>query len=156
MSPRQKLQLIKLSIGGLIAILVIVNFVIYFILNSYVDDFNRISEIKQIQAGLAEYNSDLNYYPPVKEPRLLSDLYSNSQKLCEEGFKRLSDICQYEYLPKVPDNLFAKGNYYYYQDTNESSAYKIEFTLKHNFKYLNLVKGKNCASPGQIIGGSCF
>lgn len=151
MSPRQKIQLIKISVISVVILLIAANVVVYIILNSYQKDYLVISEIKQIQTGLVDYYADQNYYPAVNNVILLNDVYSNSEKLCDDGFHRAADQCNKVYLPIIPDSVNGSG--YYYKDISEGKNYFIEFELKHNIAGLN--KGKNCASFGQIVSGSC-
>jgi len=148
---------IEVLIVGIIALIIIgidVFVISYF--NNKSRDIQILSEISQIRSGLETFLMANNFYPISESPVELNDDYAGTEKLCFEGFKKLSDPCQKVILSTVPNFFVNQGNIYKYKSTENNKNYQIEFTLQTNFKELGLKKGTNCANNLQIITQPCF
>jgi len=125
-------------------------------LNSKQQDIQVIAEVSQIRSGLEVFLLTNNYYPQAPEPVALNDAYSSTEKLCLEGFKKLTETCQKNILNPVPNYYLSQGNTYLYKSTDNNKNYQLEFFLKTNFKNQGLAKGKSCATNSQITNQPCF
>lgn len=141
---------------SLILVVIIVDIVVVNYLNKKEQDIQVLSEISQIQSGLELYLHLNNYYPEKTEKIDLNNANLGTEKLCLEGFRRISDSCEKNIISPLPNHYKSEGNVYIYQSVDNGKNYKIEFTLKSNFKSLGLAKGKNCADNAQIVSQPCF
>lgn len=141
---------------SLILVVIIVDIIVVNYLDKKERDVQVLSEISQIQSGLELYLQLNNYYPEKTEKINLNDTNLGTERLCLEGFRRLSDSCEKIIINKIPNHYKSDGNVYIYQSVDNGKNYKIEFTLKSNFKALGLAKGKNCADNFQIVSQPCF
>jgi Tfp pilus assembly protein PilE len=139
-----------------IIIMIIIDVSVIWYLNLKQRDIQTLSEISQIRSGVEEFLFFNNYYPKTKEVTLLNDAYLNTEKLCQEGFRKFSDKCKKIILDPLPNSDFNLGNQYFYQSLDNSESYQLEFILKTNFKKQGLKKGKNCATNSQIVSQPCF
>ncbi|MCX6744747.1 MAG: hypothetical protein NTX82_04450 [Candidatus Parcubacteria bacterium] len=119
-------------------------------------DIQVFSEIDQIKSGLEVYLLKNNFYPESNGIINLSDSYSGTEKLCGDGFKKITDNCSQNILKPIPNQYLAEGNIYRYKRSDDGQNYQLEFNLVSNFKNLGLKKGKNCANNIQIISQPCF
>ena len=145
-----------LILVGLIIIVGVVDIFVVSYFNKKERDIQILAEVNQIRSGLEVYLHYNNEYPGLNEPTVLNDAYEASEKLCQQGFKRMIDNCQKEILKQIPNQSFVQGNRYYYQAIDNQANYKLEFNLESDFKELGLVQGKNCADNLQIINQACF
>jgi len=125
-------------------------------LNKKSRDINILSDINQIRSSLEAYLMINSHYPKASEVISLNDSYLGTEKLCADGFKRLSDICPKTLLKPVPNTYFNEGNVYSYKSTDNDSNYQIQFTLNTNFAKFGLKKGVNCAINTTITSAACF
>jgi hypothetical protein len=140
-----------------LAIVVIVGDVFFIrYLNNKTRDLQVLAEVKQIRSGLEAYSFMNKFYPEQTAAVKLNDSYAGTEKLCDSGFKRISDSCLKNIINPIPNQYLAQGNTYKYQSVDNSNDYLLEFNLITDFKELNLVKGKNCANNRQIISKTCF
>ena len=141
----------------LILIVITVDIFVILHLNKKQRDIQVLAEINQLRSGLEVFLMSNNYYPVASQPILLNDGYSGTEKLCLDGFKKLSDACkQKSIMVPLPNFYINQGNQYYYKSADNNQNYQIEFLLNTNFKTLGLKKGKNCATNAQILSQPCF
>ena len=145
-----------LIVAILIVIILVADFFVISYLNSKQQDVQVLSEVSQIRSGLEVYLLANNYYPEALDPIVLNSDYTNSEKLCIEGFKKFSAACAREILNPIPNLYLTKGNSYIYKSTDNNKNYQLEFTLLSDFKAQGLKKSKNCAINSQIISQPCF
>jgi type II secretory pathway pseudopilin PulG len=138
----------------LIIVMIAFDIIIVLYLNVKTRDIMVLSDIKQIQSGLDTYLVENSEYPIATEPVNLNDVYASTEKLCSDGFKKNTDQCGRLILNVVPNSDLANGNIYKYQSDGQN--YKIEFSLKGNFKAQELSRGINCATNNQILSQACF
>jgi len=117
-------------------------------------DLTSISEITRLKSGMDLYYSYNSIYPVSEEIIKLNHDYSATQKLCADGFYKLTDICDKELVERMPHSKLTGGQYSYQTDA-EGVGYQIEFLLTQNHKTLNLVKGANCLQDGMLIPQPC-
>jgi len=125
-------------------------------LNSKEQAIQVLSEINQIRSGLEVFLLTNNYYPETATPVALNDAYESTEKLCFEGFKKLTEGCKKTILNPVPNFYLSQGNSYTYKSIDNNKNYQLEFVLKTNFREQGLLKGKNCATNSQITSQPCF
>lgn len=138
----------------LLILMIAVDIAIVLYLNLKSRDIEVLNDLKQIQSGLDVYLGENSQYPIFSEPVNLNDVYAGTEKLCVEGFKKKNFQCSRLILASIPNSDLAAGNIYKYQ--SDGKEYKIEFSLKGNFKAQNLSKGLNCATNNQILNQACF
>lgn len=148
-------QIELLIVIFLMIIMIAFDIAIVLYLNLKNRDLGVINDIKQIQSGLDAYLIKNSQYPVAGEAINFNDVYASTQKLCAEGFRKKVEKCNQEILAPIPNSDMNSGNIYIYQ-SEDGQNYKIEFTLKTNFKALGLARGKNCALNNQIISQPCF
>jgi len=149
-----KIEILVVSLVALIIIIIDVFVVLY--LNTKQRDVQVLSEISQIRSGLETFLLYNNFYPNAPSPVALNDDYANTEKLCADGFKKISAQCQKNILNPVPNFYFSQDNTYTYKSSVDNKNYQIEFNLRTNFKKLGLQKGKNCATNTQLASQACF
>jgi hypothetical protein len=135
--------------------LIFADAVLIYYLKAKEHDLKVLSEVSQIRSALETYLMLNNYYPLAEEPTKLNDSYLGTEKLCTDGFYRINVNCSKEIIKPIPQAYLAQGETYIYQ-TNDARNFKLEFTLKTNFKAYGLLKGKNCANNAQISSRACF
>lgn len=141
----------------LILIVITVDIFVILYLNKKQRDIQGLAEISQLRSGLEVFVMSNNFYPSASQPLLLNDDYSGTEKLCLDGFKKLSDECKKKSIIVPLPNFYANlGNQYYYKSADNNQNYQIEFILSTNFNTLGLKKGKNCATNAQILSQPCF
>lgn len=139
----------------LILIVIGVDIIVVSYLNNKERDIKVLSEIDQLRSAL-EVNIQLNnHYPRQSETIPLNDSNLGTEKLCSEGFRRVTDSCEKNILLPIPNQYKPEGNVYTYQSIDNGQNYKIEFTLQTDFKDLGLAKGINCADQQQIYSQPC-
>ena len=153
MNPRTIKLIIALAI---IVILIIADILVISYLNKKAHDIYVLSDISQIRSGLELHLQQNVYYPKTAKQVSLNDVYSGTEKLCTDGFKKSADPCPRLILNPIPNFFLAQGNNYLYQSLDEGADYNLEFNLKTNFLKYGLKKGKNCASSQGIVSQPCF
>lgn len=124
-------------------------------------DAVRLSDVRQVQAGLELYFNDFNMYPEANGVPLGT---ASTACLGESGFAAsCSPSVETIYLEAVSatprqglKRLSACGNEsnaYCYLGTN--GEYRIQFELENNNPLLGLVKGVNCAMEFGLEPGQC-
>lgn len=128
-------------------------------------DATRLSSVRQVQSALEDFFNENNTYPAGDK----LPLGDSAQSACLGMTGFLGD-CTGEaatlmrYVPRVYETGL-KGSVvcgnparkaFCYSVINEGNAYGIEFELENALPAAKLQKGKNCASPGQMIAGPCF
>ncbi|MCX6743075.1 MAG: hypothetical protein NT116_02445 [Candidatus Parcubacteria bacterium] len=149
-----KIEVLIVAIIALIIITVDIFVILY--LNKKNQDIQTLLEVSQIRSGLEVYLMANNYYPVAEAPVVLNDDYQGTEKLCIEGFKKISDQCQKNILNSIPNFYIKQGNSYTYKSIDNNKNFQVEFNLLNNFKELGLLKGKNCATNTQINSQPCF
>lgn len=139
----------------LIVLIIAVDIAVVLYLNQKSGDISVLNDIKQLQSGFDEYLIANTAYPVSLEIVNLNDIYANTEKLCTDGFKKMSEQCKRNILVPLPNSDLAGSNTYRYQSI-DGLDYKIEFSLKTNFKAQGLSQGINCASSSQILSQPCF
>lgn len=125
-------------------------------------DAIRLSDVRQLQAGLELFFVDYNIYPEALEVRALGT--ASTQCLSENGFSpTCSQSIESVYLEAIagtPKNglkeLSSCGdqvNAYCYIAVN--GEYRIQFELENSNPLLELQKGINCATENGLESGNC-
>ncbi|MCX6745907.1 MAG: hypothetical protein NTX00_02700 [Candidatus Parcubacteria bacterium] len=141
----------------LILIVITLDIFVVLYLNKKQRDIQVLAEINQLRSGFEVFLMSNNFYPAASQATLLNDDYSGTEKLCLEGFKKLSDACKKKsIMVPLPNFYINQGNQYSYKSADNNQNYQIEFVLDTNFKSLGLKKGKNCATNAQILSQPCF
>ncbi len=155
--PAKGITKIEILIFVLIALLIIIGDIVFIsYLNTKTQDIQVLSEVSQIRDSLEVFLLNNDYYPQAEDVVMLNDVYSETEKLCLSGFKKMGDICEKDLLVPIPNQYFSQGNRYFYKSINDNKNYQLEFTLKSNFPKQGLVKGKNCATNEGISSQPCF
>ena len=149
-----KIEVLIVAIIALIIITVDVFVILY--LNKKNQDIQTLLEVSQIRSGLEVFLMANNYYPVAAEPEAMNDAYLGTEKLCLEGFEKISDQCQRNILNPIPNFYVNQGNTYTYKSIDNNKNFQLEFNLLTDFKELGLLKGKNCATNTQINSQPCF
>lgn len=118
-------------------------------------DIYILSDISQIRSGLEVYFLLNNHYPEVSEAVNLGDLYSSTEKLCSDGFKRADESCAKNILASLPEVYKQEGIIYTYKSLANGQNYQIQFSLSTDFVAAGLKKGANCATNSQITSAAC-
>lgn len=124
-------------------------------------DAIRLSDVRQVQAGLELAFNDANTYPEFEEITPLG--VGNARCLSTDGFNSNCGTSERVYLEVVPatptDGLSglsvcgtSKNAYCY---LGGSSGYRIEFEMENDNPILGLQEGLNCASESGIEAGEC-
>lgn len=124
-------------------------------------DAIRLSDIRQVQAGLELYFNDFNMYPEELGIPLGT---ASTRCLSEAGFAAsCTPSVETVYLDAVAStprqglkkltSCGSETNAYCYLGTN--GEYRIQFELENNNPLLGLVKGVNCATEFGIEPGLC-
>ncbi len=122
-------------------------------------DAVRMSDVRQLQAGLEMFFIDYNTYPESLDYMALGA--ATTQCLTSQGFT--SSCSEGGYLEAVPTMPSAglKGlsscsdlsNMYCY--AAENGDYRIHFELEYDNPLIGLEKGINCVTPGGLEPGEC-
>ncbi|RMD51642.1 hypothetical protein D6827_01810 [Candidatus Parcubacteria bacterium] len=150
-----------LLIGFVIAVLAVTAAVSVITARSRLRDAVRISDIRQMQTGLELYFLDNNQYP-VSDYEMPLGVPATAC-LNGDGFSASCSNRDDVYLNVVPSTpagglkeQVACGGYqnvYCYFSSGEN--YQIEFELENSNPLLGLGKGVNCATPTELVAGSC-
>lgn len=125
-------------------------------------DAVRISDVRQIQAGLELRFNDVNEYPEWHEYFVLGEPATSC--LSDTGFAAScssgSQTVYLEVVPATPSGGLKEqvscsnvNNAYCYIGAN--GEYRLEFELENNNRILGLQKGVNCATAGGLQPGAC-
>ena len=125
-------------------------------------DAIRLSDVRQLQAGLELYFNDYNVYPETSEVRALGQ--ASTQCLSENGFSPTCtpsiELVYLEAIATTPKQGLKKlsscsdqSNAYCFAAIN--GEYRIQFELENANPLLELQKGINCATEGGLRGGTC-
>ena len=122
-------------------------------------DAVRMSDVRQLQAGLEIYFVDFNTYPESLNYTALGT--ATTQCLASAGFtSNCSDNTYLEAVPAIPssglDELSScsdTSNAYCY--AAENGEYRINFELEHANPLIGLQKGINCATESGLEPGEC-
>jgi hypothetical protein len=129
---------------------------VYLYLGQKTHDINVISDISQIRSGFEVYLTINNYYPKINEAEALNDSYLGTEKLCSDGFMRITDKCNKVILGSIPNTYLVEGDTYLYKSIETDKNYQLQFSLQSNFPSLGLKKGINCATNTTITSVPCF
>jgi len=124
-------------------------------------DAIRLSDVRQMQAGLELYFNDFNMYPATEGLALGT---ASTFCLSEKGFASSCvpsvETVYLEAVPATPSSglkgMSACGqqkNAYCYVGNN--GEYRLYFELENPNPLLGLTKGLNCATEFGLEGGSC-
>ena len=124
-------------------------------------DAIRLSDVRQVQAGLELAFNNSNTYPEAADAIPLGE--GNARCLSTDEFTSScvsTDQVYLEIVPATPtDGLTGLGvcqtskNAYCYKGA--ASGYRIEFEMENENPILGLQKGLNCASESGIDAGAC-
>ncbi|KKR89540.1 MAG: hypothetical protein UU36_C0024G0001, partial [Candidatus Uhrbacteria bacterium GW2011_GWE2_41_1153] len=122
-------------------------------------DAVRMSDVRQIQAGLELFFIDHNAYPESVEATALGTPTTGC--LSEQGFSsNCADGLYLEAVPSTPtsglnqlSSCSDRSNAYCY--FAENGNYRISFELEHDNPLIGLVKGLNCATESGLESGAC-
>ena len=148
-----------LIIAGIIGILGVTAVVAVSTARSRTRDAVRMSDVRQLQAGLELYFIDHNEYPESLEYKALGTV--GTMCLSEQGF---SSVCNGNvYLESVGatpssgleglSSCSDISNAYCY--LAENGDYRVQFELEHNNPIIGLQEGLNCATQTGLSSGTC-
>jgi general secretion pathway protein G len=148
-----------LIIAAIIGILGITAVVAISTARSRTRDAVRMSDIRQLQAGLELFFIDHNAYPEALEYTALG--YTGTMCLSSSGFSSVCESNVYlESVGKAPSGGLNDmsscsdiSNAYCY--LAQDGDYRIQFELEHDNPVIGLVKGLNCASHRGLYAGTC-
>lgn len=142
---------------GVVAIVLVVCVLFVRSARAGMRDAVRISDIKQVQAGLELYFNEQYSYPVVTGPVAVGG--ANAQCMDGTGFASRCGSGRV-YMPLVPGNV--DGNPYAYISLNNEDVacttspcvkYALQFELEASRG--TLAEGPNCARPEGIKPGAC-
>lgn len=137
----------------LIVIVVAMDIFVILYLNAKNRDIQVLSEVDQIRSGLEVYLLKNNKYPGIEDIMVLNDNYQGTEKLCTDGFKKITDNCVRNILNPIPNQY---SSIYRYKSDQAANDYMLEYELMTDFKSLGLSKGKICVTNIQILSQPCF
>ncbi|MCG2687484.1 hypothetical protein L6260_01625 [Candidatus Parcubacteria bacterium] len=148
-----------LIIAAIIGILGITAVIAVSTARSRTRDAVRMSDVRQMQAGLELYFINHNEYPQSAEYIPLG--MAGTSCLAEQGFLAVcNDNTYLESIGATPatglDGLSSCGdisNAYCY--VAEDGDYRIGFELEYDNPIINLQKGLNCATQSGLEPGAC-
>lgn len=122
-------------------------------------DAVRMSDVRQLQAGLEMYFIDFNTYPESLDYTALGT--ATTRCLTTDGFtSSCSEGGYLEAIPSMPSGGLGEmsscsdmSNVYCY--AGENGDYRIHFELEHDNPLVGLQKGLNCVTPEGIESGQC-
>jgi len=122
-------------------------------------DAVRMSDVRQLQAGLEMYFIDFNTYPESLDYMALGTV--TARCLTSAGFtSNCSDGTYLEAVPAIPSSGLKQlsscsdiSNAYCY--AAENGDYRINFELEHANPLIGLEKGINCATESGLDSGVC-
>ncbi|MFA6522193.1 MAG: hypothetical protein WCT24_01195 [Patescibacteria group bacterium] len=125
-------------------------------------DAVRLSDVRQVQAGLEIYFHANSAYPIASDRMALGT--SGSSCLHDAGFSGTCSVgTEPVYIERVSlpptaglnskSSCGSESNAYCYG--SPGSAYSIQFELERSQPLLNLVKGLNCATASGFEAGAC-
>ncbi|MBT3230443.1 hypothetical protein HN358_01495 [Candidatus Uhrbacteria bacterium] len=122
-------------------------------------DAVRMSDVRQVQAGLEVYFIGNNAYPESLDYMALGT--ATTKCLTQNGFT--SNCTSGAYLEAVPSapsaglaglsSCLGVSDAYCYLAQN--GDYRIQFELEHNNSLVGLQKGANCATQDGLKSGEC-
>lgn len=115
-------------------------------------DATRLAHVRELQDALEMYFTDHSEYPLSEEVLALGQ--TTSLCLSDDGFAcTIAPADAYlSNVPTPPSQGIASDAYLYLSD---SETYRIQFELEGGNSILGLKKGKNCATPTEIVAGAC-
>lgn len=123
-------------------------------------DAVRMSDIRQLQAGLEMYFIDHNTYPESLEFIALGSATTRCLGVNGFGTNCTNDGAYLEAIGTIPeaglDELSAcsgQPNAYCY--LAQDGDYRIQFELEHDNPLISLGKGANCATQSGLEPGAC-
>lgn len=123
-------------------------------------DAVRLSDVRQVQAGLELYFNDHNEYPEVETTLPLGQ--ATSLCLGDDGFSGNCGSSQYLYLESVAmppaaglKNSACGGVNDVYCYLAADASYRIQFELEKKQPLLGLESGLNCATETGLETGAC-
>lgn len=148
---------VELLIVGLIAITVIgVDVFAFWFLGQKTHDLQTLADVQQIRAGLEAYAAKTTLYPEAAEITPLNDAYSNTEKLCSDGFVRFTKECDKVIMPFIPNSYADLGERYLYRSASDGRDYQLQFEIRSNFVETEIQKGIHCATSAGIVNQPCF
>ena len=161
MNQRSISKIELLIVGLIVGVLGIMAVIAVSSARSAARDAIRLSDIRQVQAGVELYFNDTNEYPHSDDYIPLGS--SATTCLSNEGFLSTCLSSNTVYLQAIgatPQQglgedvaCFGVANAYCY--TARKSEYRIEFELENNNPLLELVAGTNCAMESGLEPGPC-
>ncbi len=155
---RIEILIVGLVVGllGLVAIFSIMN------ARAEARDAVRLSDVRQVQAGLELYFNDASEYPSFTDPFAIGE--ASTLCLSDAGFAAscnpATDSIYLDLVPAPPraglNNDVSCGgvnNAYCYFSNGES--YMISFELEKKNSLIGLEKGANCATENGFQTGAC-
>lgn len=128
----------------------------FWFLNQKTHDLQTLSDVQQIRSGLEAFATNSTHYPKSTDIIPLNDSFSDTEKLCAEGFVRFSKECDKVILPFVPNTYAADGEQFMYRTVNDGQDYQLQFEILSNFIEVEIPKGVHCATSTGIVNQSCF
>jgi hypothetical protein len=123
-------------------------------------DAVRLSDIRQVQAGLELYFNDHNVYPEVDTTLPLGQ--ATTLCLGDDGFSGNCGSSQYLYLESVAmppsaglKNSACAGVDDTYCYLAVDASYRVQFELEKRQTLLDLPSGLNCATETGLEAGAC-
>lgn len=115
-------------------------------------DLQALGELAQIRSALEVFRAENSYYPRAVEPVLLSDAYAGTQKLCTDGFKRITDACARTIMARLP---VEHASSFTYASAADGADYHISLSTRTTLRVFGIPAGALCATASGVTAGSC-